>query len=302
MDEHNGIGDTDSSDVITDDSTSPADTTIENMALKKRRRKTPTPRAYSPDAPFNPPVPAVDSKNDQIPPPSVLNTESKKRVVRESLKSTNGSKFIPRSVLAGAVAVVIALLVHFSLKQSTIACETSLSTLEEQHPEQSSLVFNSLRNALLDLRGTVKVFMFVYSSKRALHFIQETVEATKSCTPPNITPIFLTRLNFTEDMEEDYGEALVQFGDSLRVNKLMYVERIELLSARVAPAFHSLCDRESPYAQPAIIYLTMQLNGNSTDVNQLAVDVLKSKWGPSLAYNVLDPLITRITDQVFFIN
>lgn len=218
-----------------------------------------------------------------------------------------------RFIALAAIAVVIAAYVLFNRAPSVSVeeeCRNSLIRLREDHPEQDQYVINSIQVAskgLLKDKSSVHSIVLLYSSPShsVLSFVEDVLASSGDCTASGkSTPIVLRRENFTSAMEEDPGRFLTTFGDQLRKEAVMLVNDVHLLPAKVAQAFHSICDRYTPWAQPATIFFTIRVSETvteSTNLDELASDLLKSRWG-SLPRNILDPLITRITDQVLFIN
>lgn len=71
-----------------------------------------------------------------------------------------------------------------------------------------------------------------------------------------------------------------------------------------ARALHTICDTYSPLVEDAVIFLTLR-TFNTTAVRnsvELATDTLYDLWSKELGDNELDPLITRVTDQVLLLN
>lgn len=189
-------------------------------------------------------------------------------------------------------------------------CRNSLIRLRKEHPEQDPYVINSIQVAskgLLKDEFSVNSIVLLYSSlsESVLSFVEDVLASSGDCTVSGkSTPIVLRRENFTTAMEEDPGRILITFGDQLKKEMVMLVNDLHLLPSSLAPAFHSICDRYTPWAHPATIFFTMEVSEpvtESTNLDVLASNILRSKWS-RLPSNVLDPLITRITDQVLFIN
>lgn len=84
----------------------------------------------------------------------------------------------------------------------------------------------------------------------------------------------------------------------------MMVNDVNQLPFGVAPAFHMLCDSENPWTKPAAIYFSIQVPDGvqvtEDNLDHLAIRLLKDQW-KELPSNILDPLITRITDQVLYV-
>ncbi len=66
------------------------------------------------------------------------------------------------------------------------------------------------------------------------------------------------------------------------------------------------CDVHNPLVDRSIIFLTLQLSGkidssSGSNTLRLVENYLRSNWS-GLEDNILGPLITRVTDQVFVLN
>jgi hypothetical protein len=87
----------------------------------------------------------------------------------------------------------------------------------------------------------------------------------------------------------------------------MVVHQLHDLSPKVAQAFHALCDIYEPTVNRAILFFTIDINEvepklvNSKNPLKIAESYLKTKWQRALEPHILDPLITRMTENVFFI-
>lgn len=73
----------------------------------------------------------------------------------------------------------------------------------------------------------------------------------------------------------------------------------------MAQAFHFICDTESPLVGRLIVFTTMYIDkllahDNNRKLLAHVEHNLKSNWS-ELGSNIVDPLVTRVTDQVFFL-
>jgi len=118
---------------------------------------------------------------------------------------------------------------------------------------------------------------------------------------------------------KDYGLAIERFKANVKEGKVFLIVNLndvssisyiilrypkELPNLQIAPsgarALHTICDTYSPIVEDAVIFLTLR-TFNTTAVSnsvQLATDTLYDLWAKELGDNELDPLITRVTDQV----
>lgn len=186
-------------------------------------------------------------------------------------------------------------------------CSNSFKQLEEDHQEQDISLIRSVASASKKmLQGdNIRSIVFIYTPTSSMTFIPDLLARSVDCTPKGKgNPITLQRANFTMEMENDPGNVLETFGNQLKDEKIMLVNDVNLIPGTIAQAFHTLCDSEFAWAKPATIYFTLQVPqrpAENENLDRLVSRMLKSKW-TDLPANVLDPLITRITDQVLFVN
>lgn len=188
-------------------------------------------------------------------------------------------------------------------------CLDAFIKLKDKHQEQEAEVIKSIFSASEKmLRGKdslVNSIVLLYSSISSKSFVEDALTSSVDCTPTGkSTPIVLRKENFTAAMEVDPGYVLTTFGDQLKKESIMLVSDVDLLPGSVAQAFHAICDSESPWARPATVYFTIEIPQGTTvtpeNLDHLAIKILEQQWG-NLPSNVLDPLITRITNQVLYI-
>uniref|UniRef100_A0A182M745 Uncharacterized protein n=1 Tax=Anopheles culicifacies TaxID=139723 RepID=A0A182M745_9DIPT len=109
------------------------------------------------------------------------------------------------------------------------------------------------------------------------------------------------------DLQEDYGVFLAQHKEALLQRGVMVIRNIEDIPARVAQAFHTICDTEEPLVHRAIIYLTLDMlkaadvtkPSSEQSATEEAEKLLQNLWKDSLGPAVLAPLITRLTENVY---
>lgn len=224
------------------------------------------------------------------------------------VKKENSSNFIVLVIL-GLAAIVFVIVIWPSTATPPDECQIALRRLKDEHPEQDNYMINSIMIASRALRtqqDPVHSIVLLYSSASSPSFIADVLASAGHCTPTGKSnPVVLRRQNFTDQMERDPGYVLTTFGDQLKKESLMLVNDVNLLPDSLAPAFHTICDSEFPWAKPATIYFSIEIpetaNTNDENLDRLAVRILKDQW-KQLPANILDPLITRITDQVLYVH
>lgn len=184
-------------------------------------------------------------------------------------------------------------------------CRNSFRRLKEEHPEQNEMLIRSLFSASNGLStGAVNSIVLLYKNRTSSSvFINDVISSSVPCTASGQSnPIILHRSNFTQDMELDQGRILTTFGEQLKKEGIMLVEDLNRIPESVAVAFHTICDQYQPWAKPAVIFFTLPIPSETvnTELDRLAMNMLKKQWA-QLPSNVLDPLVVRITDQVWFV-
>ena len=183
-------------------------------------------------------------------------------------------------------------------------CRQAMRHLKSQHPEQEDTLIRSIASASQGLfHSKVNSITLLHYPSSNSSFIQDMLASSRDCTPTR-APIELGIDDFTEEMQRDYGNVLVTYGRKLKSHRIMVVHNVHLLSENVAPAFHTICDTENPLIRPAAIYFTMEIpedsNVDSGNLDRLAIRILEKQWS-ELPSHVLEPLITRITNQVLLV-
>lgn len=211
--------------------------------------------------------------------------------------------------------IVIGCAIHQFRSQSDddpskeVECRAAFKRLMQDHQEQDEDVIRSIfvasQKMLKGRNSLVNSIVLLYSSESSLSFVEDALNSTTGCTPTGqSTPIVLRKENFTAQMEHDPGYVLNSFGDLLKKESIMLVTDVDLLPEGAAQAFHAICDSETPWAKPATVYFTIEIPKDTVvkpeNLDRLAIGRLEKSWR-GLPPNILDPLITRITNQVLYI-
>uniref|UniRef100_A0A182N833 Uncharacterized protein n=1 Tax=Anopheles dirus TaxID=7168 RepID=A0A182N833_9DIPT len=153
--------------------------------------------------------------------------------------------------------------------------------------------------------GTI-LFLHHGSSVAVDKFIDSVVNITADCFG-GTEPIVLNGKHIKQtDFRDDYGVFLSQNQAALQQRGVLVVRNFEHFPAQVAQAFHTICDTQEPLVDRAVIYLTMDVSKASgmlgpgdRSATAEAEYFLREIWKDSLRPEVLDPLITRLTDSVY---
>uniref|UniRef100_A0A182K3I7 Uncharacterized protein n=1 Tax=Anopheles christyi TaxID=43041 RepID=A0A182K3I7_9DIPT len=137
-------------------------------------------------------------------------------------------------------------------------------------------------------------------------FISNVITITTSCFG-GTKPIQLVGGHFKRsDIQKDYGVFLAQQKEDLQQQRIMVVRNLEDIPAQAAQAFHTICDTQEPLVDNAVIYLTLDMS-RVRNVYELTEESamseaersLRALWKNSLPPEVLESLITRLTENVY---
>uniref|UniRef100_A0A182T124 Uncharacterized protein n=1 Tax=Anopheles maculatus TaxID=74869 RepID=A0A182T124_9DIPT len=137
-------------------------------------------------------------------------------------------------------------------------------------------------------------------------FIDSVINITAGCFG-GTKPISLDGKYFKRpDIEKDYGVFLAEQKEALRQHGVLVVRNFQEVPAWAAQAFHTICDTQEPLVDRAVIYLTLDmlkagdlLQPSKRSAVEEAENLLHELWKNTLEPAVLQPLITRVTDNVY---
>uniref|UniRef100_A0A4Y0BDP7 Uncharacterized protein n=1 Tax=Anopheles funestus TaxID=62324 RepID=A0A4Y0BDP7_ANOFN len=245
----------------------------------------------------------------------------------ESLKlsseTSSGNGFVSVMIIVACVFLAIAIVVRYA--QSDISgnvtnVHTSFATcdaffkLEERYKTVDEnlwdmLVVNVRRATAVDENRQPGTILFLHYGPTVIldGFINSVSNITARCFGAT-EPITLDAKYFKQpDFHEDYGVILSQQKEALLQRGVMVVRNFQDVPAWAAQAFHTICDTEEPLVNRAVIYITLDML-RAADVSkppseqsatEEAEKLLHQLWKNSLGPAVLDPLITRLTENVY---
>uniref|UniRef100_A0AAG5DEW7 Uncharacterized protein n=1 Tax=Anopheles atroparvus TaxID=41427 RepID=A0AAG5DEW7_ANOAO len=269
------------------------DTENENVRpANSRKRKTPLKQVSTPELSYEPEsLPIEDRKN--------------------------GNKYLPCTFVVALVLFVILYYKYYLKPPATVPatapaqsvkCEEFYS-LEKSYKNIDDSMWDSLLVTFARAnRREPGTFLFLHngSTRMVDRFIEQVTKITADCFG-GTQPIVLGSNYFKRaEIEQDFGEILSQQTDALRKQAIMVVRNLEDVPPNAAQAFHSICDPEEPLVGKAVIYFTMdtsKITGTVVHSGQSATadaeKLLIHMWKHVLKPEVLDPLITRLTEQVY---
>ncbi|CAO1333037.1 unnamed protein product [Diamesa hyperborea] len=218
------------------------------------------------------------------------------------------------------IGIVISLLVAVYIsheKQSTIAekeremasCSAFLN-FNNQFPNQDVKLWKALKvgieGTFNDKKTLPSVFALFSNDKDTMRSIMSRiVSITQQCTHSTEYPLNISKTELSSrEFQEDHTKLILNFKDKLEKQEVMILNDIDKVPISVLPSLHSFCDTYNPLVAKSIIFLTIHvLEEPSEDEKpvEFIYNYLKEKW-IDVPSNIRDPLITRITDQTFFLN
>lgn len=188
----------------------------------------------------------------------------------------------------------------------------SFEVAQREFPNQNSILWKSLEhgveNVLNDIPTSPSIFLLAYQDVNSANRITRSiVKRTTECMQSTVNALELSPADLeSNEMKLDYGVVIAKYRNQLAKSGVMLVNDLNKVPTEVAPAFHSFCDVQNPLVDRSIIFLTLQLtrqihSSSNTNTLLLVESYLRSNWSGLQSF-ILDPLITRVTDQVFILN
>ncbi|KAH8373315.1 hypothetical protein KR009_000617, partial [Drosophila setifemur] len=205
----------------------------------------------------------------------------------------------------GSVIVVILLTVIAGYSFCTDSRKLcAFEGLRDRRPTQPNKVWNALQKGiegLLNKEATrPSVFLFLHHDIALKKLIDDIVAEASGCFGGPNQLIQMSKEDFGSG-PDDHGLAIERFKEKIKDGrKVFIIVNLNDIAPNKARALHTICDTYSPLLKDALIFLTLRTLKTSDVTNsvQLATDTLYNLWGKELKDFELDPLITRVTDQV----
>ncbi|XP_073840359.1 torsin interacting protein [Musca autumnalis] len=228
---------------------------------------------------------------------------------RESLKSdSKTNSYLLLTFFIAIVVVVLATaaacLVDYGNTKVIRYC--SYDKLQESYPEQNNKTWRILSvgiESILNKRTELPAVYLLahHGGPRIDKLVKDIAVHTSKCFDDKKQPIEMVHEDFTSaETKEDYGRAIEKFKKKIQNGNVILIANLNEIPPEAARAFHTICDTHSPIAKDVVIFLTLIIpeNKETGHVEMIIEDTLIELWGSTLQRNELDPLITRVTDQV----
>lgn len=123
------------------------------------------------------------------------------------------------------------------------------------------------------------------------------------CFDPESKPIELNTKDFSSDAAtDDYGVIVAMYKENKKEGGVALVANLNEIPAETARALHAICDTYEPIAHKAVIFLTLVPKTTEGRPVNIAEKTLTDIWKSKITDYELDPLLARVTDQVFLLN
>ncbi|XP_055911909.1 uncharacterized protein LOC129945950 [Eupeodes corollae] len=209
-----------------------------------------------------------------------------------------------------AVIILVVLLgtvfIPIFIAQKNGIRECSFDKLKAKYPKESDKLWMHLKYGneyILNNEGDEPaVFLFLHHAKRiADKLVDEIARTSADCygSPPAIKKVDLN----TREAIEDYGHIIASYKKTVKEGNVILIVNLNEIPGEAAKALHSICDSVTPLVKKVIILLTLTTKQHNADQNviETAENELKKLWQGKMKANELDPIITRVTDQVFLL-
>ncbi|XP_058121629.1 uncharacterized protein LOC131294187 [Anopheles ziemanni] len=306
---------TDGDDLIDTDGSISEDCTDDDEPLVKEA----TPVSYQPEAL---PVPANRSKktpSKQIATPKTPHQKQPPQPYTEA-SVNNEVEFPVACILIAILLIGCGYVVHYKVQKYFTKPPVIHEKCEEFYNLEKS--YTNVKNTLWDAlnvsfsrannqkeRREPGTFLFLHDGSIEMvdRFIETISKITAHCFG-GTKPILLDRKYFQRaDIQRDFGEFIPLQKAALQEQGIMVVRNLENIPPMAVQAFHSICDPEEPLVDRAVIYFTMdtsKVGGQMThdsgrSATAEAEMLLYQMWKNVLKPEVLGPLVTRLTENVY---
>ncbi|XP_050336785.1 uncharacterized protein LOC126763378 [Bactrocera neohumeralis] len=233
----------------------------------------------------------------------VYDPESSKAIKEKDYDDKTSNRCLCITLLFVVILFLVAVLRTVS-NSSEKRC--SFEILQQKYRDQHSKMWHTLssgvENILRDRTKNPVVNLFVHNDNRKLKsIVGEIAKETSQCFGSQL--IEMSENDFTSPTAmEDYGYAILKFKEKIQNGRVALIVNLNAIPAESACALHTICDTHSPVAEDIVIYLTLVIPSTIGNEVNIARDTLTNLWGSKLKNNVLEPLITRVTDQILTLN
>ncbi|KAI8117272.1 hypothetical protein FF38_03443 [Lucilia cuprina] len=182
----------------------------------------------------------------------------------------------------------------------------SFDALQEKYNQENPHIWRTLSvgiETILNRRTEQPaVYLFAhYGGPNVFRLIKDIARHSSGCFGKQMLPIEMEGNDFISapGVDDDYGFAIQKYKAKIKEGNVILIANLNEIPAEAARALHTICDTHSPIAKDVVIFLTLTLSVEAEgSATAKAEYTLEEMWGSKLIRSELDPLITRVTDQV----
>ncbi|KAK7790851.1 hypothetical protein R5R35_010725 [Gryllus longicercus] len=227
--------------------------------------------------------------------------------------NTSGSYFwlifvIVVPVLTGCIYISLNSPGNTGVEPNKIAEWTqNIKDLQKQFPSQNEKIWSSImsgvKTIVTEKPTKPSVLLLLHNDKKTSACLADQVgqNAVRLLSDTSQKPIVIQgeELKLNDSLTKDYGLFSESYKHDIEKIHVMIVHDLQEVPGTIAQTFHVLCDVENPLVRNAAFLFTMQVDEKEKKTpTKIAEDYLKNIWKDTLSNDILDPLITRITDAV----
>lgn len=221
-----------------------------------------------------------------------------------------------RNIAVAAVVVVfigVFLGMWFLNTESNPFLENILE-LHSKYPNTDDMLWPTLivgvNRSVYRNPGEPATFIFLYNSSNVVQsLLDDVTRITTDCFRTG-GAIWRTSKDFqSAEITQDYGIVLERYRKELISKGVLVVRDLDRVPPTAANIFFTICDSYEPLVHKAVIFFTIDISRQPKHVvhpersaTSIAEEILKDSWREELKPNTLDPLVVRLTENVFRID
>ncbi|KAL5291701.1 hypothetical protein ACFFRR_010855 [Megaselia abdita] len=177
--------------------------------------------------------------------------------------------------------------------------------LKQKYTGQDDFLWKSLEigieNTINKKSESPAIYLFIYqrNPSKVMDLINKIINRASECFDPSLEPAQMNPKDFTSQAAlDDYGIAIEKYKKLVDQGNVLLIAGLNDFPAKAARALHAICDSQNPIKNRVVIFLTLEvptLEGKSIEI---AENTLRSLWENQIKDSELEPIITRVTDQV----
>lgn len=212
------------------------------------------------------------------------------------------------AVLTGVIAgcVIRSILEIRKSTEARQSCQSFLQ-LNSKYPNTDDMLWTTLIVGVeraVNNPGEPATFIFLYNSSTVgQSLLNDVIRITIECFG-NGDAIWRTSSDFkSAEIARNYEAVLERHRAELRSQGILVVRDLDQVPPIAAQIFFTICDPYEPLVRKAAIFFTIDISQRSNQSQRsptsIAESILKELWRDELHANVLDPLLVRLTENVF---